>query len=130
MSEVPKHHVRRQASYALRRAVNTGGQHRQMSSEAALSSLWQDYNATLMMPPIRLRSSSTSEGETFSRVVATSSTPPSCHTMMKASQARSLSGQQVIPPRQALAWYMHMLSLAFCQHPSDKREGRLRGTLT
>ncbi len=36
-------------------------------------------SVTLMMPPMRLSSSSTSEGETFSRVVATRSTPPSCH---------------------------------------------------
>ena len=33
---------------------------------------------TLMIPPIRRSSSSTSDGDTFSRVVATSSTPPSC----------------------------------------------------
>lgn len=31
-----------------------------------------------MMPAIRRSSSSTSEGETFSRVVATSCKPPSC----------------------------------------------------
>lgn len=34
---------------------------------------------TLIIPAIRLRSSRTSEGDTFSRVVAASRTPPSCH---------------------------------------------------
>ncbi len=68
---------------------------------------------TLMMPPMRFNSSSTSEGETFSRVVATRSTPPSCschwHASAHISQYQAVIS--LIPEK--LFWHLLVPSIAW-----------------